>query len=93
MENVISVAVANTSMRLAIGSVGAMLVTKHFFDWEAAGRPKWGHASEADSAMNCAYCGCSRHVDDVGNRVCWCQECDASYDWEISLQRSLSQDM
>ena len=29
----------------------------------------------------CYKCGCSRHVDEVGDRICWCDECD-SLDWE-----------
>ena len=29
----------------------------------------------------CYKCGCSRHVDEVGDRICWCDECLTSTEY------------
>jgi hypothetical protein len=37
------------------------------------------HSSDDD---HCEICGCSQHVDDVGDRTCWCDACSQSFPWQ-----------
>ena len=39
-----------------------------------------GPANEGE----CPVCGCNEHVDDFGDRRCWCDACEQMFDWEAS---------
>jgi hypothetical protein len=36
----------------------------------------------SDEDDHCAICGCRQHVDDVGDRTCWCDACSQSFPWQ-----------
>lgn len=55
----------------------------------------WAHKTEPDLSVHpppvlnpswCQVCGCSRHVDEFGDRVCWCDACH-DIDWSAERER------
>lgn len=60
------------------------------FDWESAWKPTWkdisNHKGLKNKRRDCCACGCTKPVDEVGDRVCWCNECDCEeiFDWEAA---------
>jgi len=60
------------------------------FDWELAVREAIisRRSRDVDKQLDghCEKCGCSQHVDEVGDRVCWCDTCGDTIDWELVVR-------